>query len=318
MDETTNVAQPPRTAPRLPRTGTDDVEHVADQPALPLGLTFDDGVDEPIGYTLTARARRQVAPDALPSLRVVEPYGRGDEPDGDLERPGDTRPSRARALRRAGVTPAEIAGQLEVDELVVRAWIGDVAVARRRTGVAGRPSVDAVPAGRVVDAGEVAAKAGRSDEHERRRAAFQLARAAAAEEGRSRLDDAAFVAGLGLVSGILSVDDHAATLTTARIEIAGRALRWLAEQAGLDTSRVRVVLRLGPDVAGDLARHRWATALGLPTGQVLHARWRGAPTGDAVEALVRLADPTAAATLAGWRDALLAGPADADAEDAGF
>jgi hypothetical protein len=81
---------------------------------------------------------------------------------------------------------------------------------------------------------------------------------------------------------------------------------WRARGRG--PGEVRVVLRLGPDAAGDLARHRWASALGLPVDRISHTRWRGAPSPDAVEALVRLHDPALAASVAGWRDALLDPP----------
>lgn len=277
------------------RTGTDDVAAPA-QPSLPI-VGFEDDADEPIGYSLTARARRAVVPDELPALRVVDagaPYDGGAPDDADLEQPGDTRPSRARALRRAGATFSEIAAELEVEELVVRAWVGAVGARRprrtvRRDAVAPSPSTD--------------------DERRDtdRRAGFALARAAAAAEIEHRLGDPSFASGLGVVSAVLTTDEHAATLRTERLEVAAAAVRWLQHHAGVAPTELRVVLRLGPDIAGDLARHRWAKALDLPTERVLHARWRGAPAGDAVEALVRVPDGTVAATLAGWSDALLAG-----------
>lgn len=287
-----------------------------DQPALP----FDDAPDDPIPYALTARARRTVAPDRLPALRVVgrdrqRRWDDGSAPDGDgdLDDPRDTRSARARALRRAGASVADIAAQLDVDELIVRAWAGDVSrsrsagpKARRREGV------DAVGrgGGRTPDAPDDAA----SDE----RVSFELARAAARAEVRRRLDvDAAFGAGLGLVAALADIDPHAVTVATHRVELAAAVARWMDTHLPVDGSRRRLVLRIGAEVPGDLARHRWARATGLDADAVSFTRWRSASAPDAVHALLRVADPSIAATLAGWCDALL-DPAGDDPADLAF
>lgn len=279
-----------------------------EQQPLPFGcLPYDDEADHPIPFSLTARARLEVAPHAVPSLRVIRDDPAGVRPDpgadtGELEEPGDTRPARARALRRSGLAIEAIADQLDADELAVRAWVGDVVVHPRARDAVRR------------ERGPVAEPARpRSDEQ---RTAFELARAAARDEVIGRLEtDAPFAAGLGLAAALVEIDLHAVTARTTQVEVAARLLGWLREQLEVEAGRTRVVLRLGDDVAGDLARHRWASELGLPVEQVSHTRWRGAPTPDTVEALVRIADPIAAATLAGWRDALLLpadgrGPAD--------
>jgi hypothetical protein len=108
---------------REARTGTDDVLPDAPQPSLP----FDGVADAPIPYSLTARARRTVAPDDLPALRVISdppapttPADAGAAQQLDDER-SDTRPARARALARAGTPLPAIAQQLDVDELLVEA-----------------------------------------------------------------------------------------------------------------------------------------------------------------------------------------------------
>jgi hypothetical protein len=296
---------------------------VAAQPALPFGS----GSDEPIPFSLTARARRVVAPDALPPLTIVSdegstqrtasppsarttsperstasrapgeriaPLGRvpARERDGSCETPSDTRASRARALRRAGLSVAHVARQLQADELLVRAWVGEVA-----TDVVVATLVTAVG-----DAG-IAPAVGPTDE-----ATLVPARVrseAAAEARRRVATDPAFAAGLGLVTGLATTDVHAVTITAARPQLAARALAWLRDEGHGRQDAVRVVLRLGAGVAGDLARHRWAELLGVPVGHVVHTRWRGAPGPDAVEALVRIADPQLSATLAGFSDALL-------------
>jgi hypothetical protein len=274
-------------------------EPSAAQPALP----FDEAADRPIPFSLTARARRVVAPQALPPLTVVpsgprraargwngtlapRPARDRDEGPGAAELPGDTRPARARALRRAGVGTAAIARKLAVDELLVLAWVGDAVVAP--TAATAAPSTTE-PA----------------PDHEET-TGFALARAAAADEARELVrTDAAFAAGLGLVAAVVATDTHAATFATTRLELAARIIVWLRDRAGVEPGSLRVVLRLGAGAAGDLARHRWAETLGVPVTGVVHTRWHGAPAPDAVEALVRIPDPATAATLAGWCDALL-------------
>jgi hypothetical protein len=319
-----------------------------DQPTLPLDLP----VDVPIPFALTARARREVAPDALPDLAVVprEPGpaphpapsrpvdgrvggradrrtdrrvdgrvdGLGDRPgDGALDDVADTRPARARALRRAGLRPAAIADQLDVDELAVLAWVGErvapVAVAGRRAaaGVAASAVAETAPAPSVAGTAALATRTHDAAEAQRR-AALALQQASALQEARQRLSrDPGFAAGLGLLAGLGDVDDHAVTVTTGRPEVAERLVRWLQEHADVAPGRFRVVLRLGPGVAGDVARHRWADALGLERSQVVHTRWRGAPASDAEEALLRVPDEGIAATVGGWCDALLAPTPDA-------
>jgi hypothetical protein len=277
-------------------------------------LPFDDEADHPIPFSLTARARRTVAPDALPPLELVPERARPRHPgghrtdeddDGHLDDPTDTRPARARALRRAGVPLARIAGQLGVDELAVRAWTGDVAAS----------SADAAELRRAAPSRAQALDL----ELEQERTAFELARAAAREEALTRLaGDAGFAAGVGLVAALAEIDVHAVTVSCAHPEVIGRLLTWLADHAEIDLDRVRVVLRLGPDVAGDLARHRWAEGVGIPVERVVHTRWRGAPAPDATDALVRFHDGALAATIAGWRDALLAPPTGDDPADVAF
>lgn len=290
------VVVAPATAP-APHDGPD-------QPALP----FDDAADDPIPYALTARARRTVAPDRLPALRVVghdrpPRSGAAGELDdhGDLDDPRDTRSARARALRRAGSGVAAIAAQLDVDELVVRAWVGDVTVRRAVHGQAGPH--DSVPPR---DRGGARRSPVTDDTAEDDRLAFELARASARSEVRHQLDvDAGFASGLGVVAALADIDPHAVTVVTPRLDLAAAAARWLDAQLPVDGSRRRLVLRIGPEVPGDLARHRWAQATGLEPEAVSFTRWRSAPTPDAIEALLRVADASVAATLAGWCDALL-------------
>lgn len=282
----------------------------------PVALPYDDESDEPIGFSLTARARRAVAPHGLPSLAVVAD-------DGDLDLPGDTRPARARALRRAGVSLADITRQLGVDELVVRAWVDGVPTRSDPPSRVPHRAADVSVLRAVTDTNAVTSTE-RSDGpgngdvlmHDHADAApgadadvaFDLARAAAADEGRARLrDDPAFAGGLGVTVALASVDRHAVTVAVDRQEIAEVVVAWLRDHAAVRPGDIRVVLQLGGTVAGDLERHRWSSGLGLPLDRVSHTRRGGRGARDhGVNALIRVHDPSLAATLAGWSDALLA------------
>ncbi len=287
-----DAAEDPGTRP----TGTD--APAAAQQRLPLEPAVTPGgkkqAEQPIPFALTARARRAIAPEALPALRIVpertrptrDPRRERFPPEDD---PTDTRPARARALRRAGLGAESIARQLHADELLVRAWVGEVAADERDSvtpPVTAPVTTEAAPALRPVGT---------------------PVRASAAAVARRRLStDPGFAAGLGLLAGVVSLDTHAVTLVTARASVAGGALAWLRRELDLDACRPRTVLRLGREVAGDLARSRWAEALEVSPKRVTVTRWHGAPSPDAVEALVRIADPDVATTVAGWCDALLA------------
>ncbi len=320
MDEMTTSGIPTGVRTPSTHTGSSDPAPGERQPRLPfeqtpvVALPYDDEADAPIDFALTTQARRAVAPHELPDLRVVPPAHPG---AGDPDDPSDTRPARARALRRAGLTPTAIAAKLEVDDLLVRAWIDDVRVGRRRGG--GAPSAEPGTArslaavgpgpGTDPDAGPDDARAAADDRQRRVTEAYERCRHEHRHTARRRLaEDPAFAAEVGLLAAIGEVEPAAVTLHGPRAALLGRALRGLVTEAAVDRGRVRVVLRIGPQVAGDLARHRWAEALALSAERIVVTRWAQAPTGDAVDALVRIPDPGVAAQVAGWTDALLDGP----------
>lgn len=279
-------------------------------PQVQQPLPFDDESDRPVPYSLTARARREVAPEALPDLELVtdarvapgrapsgDHAGPGTE-DGALDTPGDTRPSRARALRRAGLPVEAIARQLDAEELAVRAWLGDLV---------GRSAPHRV----------VVPRSGHGDGSSRAAQIHLRSRQRARQEAEARLrSDPTFAAGLGLVAGIADVDDHSIAVTTRDPRVAGAVTSWLLAQTDTPPHRLRVVLRLGGRVAADLARHRWAEALGLGIEQVTHTRVRGV-SGLDEEALLRVADPAVAGAVAGWAEALL-DPSSPEPLDAAF
>lgn len=281
----------------------------------PVQETLPFSPDGPVPFTLTARARRAVAPGSLPSLRVVAgPGGTGqaralhDVAPVDLDDPHDTRPSRARALRRAGVALDEIARELEVDDLVVRAWVDEVEPvhsARRRLRAVRRPDVAAGDEGRTRQLVE------RKEAADRFREQRAVARAGAVE----RLEDPRFATGLALVAGLLDTGPHAASVALRRRSVAAAVVRWLVATAEVDPRRIRVLLRIAPQAPADVAAHAWAEALQLPADQVSYTRWRAAPDAEAQEATIRIADPAVAARLAGWQDALLGAVAGGGPDD---
>jgi hypothetical protein len=322
MDTATPAPLPtepaPRDEPPTRRVGIRARSDAAEQPRLPLGEEAegpggavtgagqDDDHDRPIGFALTARARRVVAPDSLPDLAVVP--SRSVPADGGAELPDDTRPARARALRRAGVAIARIADQLDADPLVVTAWTGEVAVRVHRPGrrveVPPAPSTPTPTANADTQGSGQAGPDGAEDADEA--TGRELARAAATLRARQRLDDdPAFALAAGLLAAVAEVDAHAVTVATDDARIARRAMQALSGEMEGARELARLVVRVGPGAAGDLVRHRVAAEVGVEVAQVTWTRWRGAPRADGVRILLRVADPGLADEVAGMTEAVL-------------
>ena len=282
-----------------PQDPTPEVE--APQPTLPLDLD----PDEPVPFRLTPKARRVVAPDDLPSLEVVAPGpapadGDHAEVPVDLDDPHDWRSAHARALRRGGMSVLAIANRLDVDELAVRTWTGDLDPKGRR-----RPRLRAVRDTAAAAPPPEPADQPADDRMTRHHAAFARARREAADAAGARMGDPAFVRGLSLTVAAAEVDEHALLVTVRDRDVARTVRGWLVEHAGVDARDLRVVLRLGSTEGADLVLHRWADALDLPPERVARTHWRSAPSADATEVLLRVPDARVAARVAGWRDALL-------------
>ncbi|MBW3562069.1 MAG: hypothetical protein KY437_06185 [Actinobacteria bacterium] len=204
------------------------------------------------------------------------------EPEVD---PFDPRRPRARALRRAGRSPAEIAEMLGVGEEVVRNWcetVGDRADRRRER---------------------------RDDEGKVRRLPLPQpdrseARERGCEEAAAVLRDARSPAATAIawIAGRASITPHAASLRIDDAALAARVADRLEDLAGLDRSRVRLVLEVAGDVAHDLVAGRWAEATGVPEGHIAVSR---STTVDGLHGTFRAADPQVAAVLAGWQDAVV-------------
>ena len=262
-----------------------------------------DPKDEPVPFALTVRARRAVAPEQLPDLRLLD----GPD-DGALDRAGDPRPAQARALRRSGLTTEAVAARLGVDELVARAWVTDT---RAATGPLRGPFPDSrgvtAPTQDVRDG--QARPVGPGDGKDRvsrqeRGLGRGLARAEAHRDALDRLEkDPRFAATVGFLAGMVEVEPTGLSCVTSRQRTASRLLGRLREEFDLPPHLVRAVLRIAPGVAGDLARHAWSRALDLPLERMVHTRWRGAGSPDAVEVMLRIGDEDIAATVAGWLDA---------------
>lgn len=234
-------------------------------------------LDDRVPFELTPRGRDHVTPPA-PASSSAAPAALP-----ALDDPSDPRSARARALRRAGLQPSSIARILDVDELAVRVWIGDA-----------RPVVlaDSSPAATLPSIAPEAR-------------AYDQARRAAAADLPARLGSIAFTRGLSLVAAAATIDRLAVLITTADRDVAARAVAWLIDHAGVDRDAVRAVVQLGDRRGGDLAARRWADALALDPAQIRVTAWTAPPHPTAVQVLIRIADPAVAATVAGWRDALL-------------
>lgn len=250
---------------------TSETSAAVAQPMLPFEHATPDA---PINYELTARARRLVASSTLPDLTVLP----GLDEDRSAADPFDTRPARARALRRSGRNLPEIAAELAVGEELAATWTLDVA----REPVRVRRRRSAFGLGRVGDA------------------------VAAALEPRARQAEGDLAAA-GLVLGLAEVTTHAITIEMTDPALARAVIRWLQDRIGVPCARLRMLLATGPAVARDLAAHRWAEMVGLPRDNVLAAPWPEAPESAAVRATLRVADTGAAALVGNWRTALLAG-----------
>jgi hypothetical protein len=251
------------------------------QPSLP--LDFDQPLDQPLDhdapvpFRLTPRARRAVATDPGPELRVVT--------DQEPIDPHDPRRARARALRRAGRSIEQVAAALDLEPTLVHAWTTDL----------GRPK----PRGRHLRA---VTEPRVADQLDPRRTDFERLAEQAQEDARERLGSAQFVRGLALVVASAEISLHGALVGVQDRATAKRIVAWLLQTAGVDSTRLRAIVRT-ERTGADLAAHRWADDLGLPREQVA-VTTTGSSDGHVV--LLRIASSEVAARLLGWRRALLA------------
>ena len=276
------------TRPRVPGTAV--------QAALP----FDDEADAPVGYALTASARRLLAPDPLPALRLVRPRLDGQEPSVAIPDPHDIRPARARALRRAGHDPAVIAARLGSTPEEAARWCGDVGPVRRtrpgrRSVATGHASTGEPDGGSAQDRPPTSA----ATDHVRSGARRAVAARSAA--------DPAFARDLGLIVGGARPSGATVAVTVTHVALAAAVLDRLRAETGLAAHGLRVVLRVGPARSADRARHEWADRLALPLERVAAVRWPLATDPEDIDATLHLVDPEVVAHLRGWMDAVVDG-----------
>lgn len=261
-------------------------------------------LDEPVPYRLTTVGRRLIAPDDEPELRVVPSSGGAQPPRGratDLDQLDPQDRARARAMRRGGMHTLDIAAQLGVDAIHVEQWISDLPVpvrpGRRRT-TAARPTSAATDGAWSPDAAATVV------------ATWRAARDAGRDEAERRLRATPTLrSGLGLVAGILEQDHHALLLTGDDLDVIAAAWRWIATTLAVADAPVRVLVRHDPASAGDRVAHEVATAMGLSADRLTTTR-DPARTGQPPATRLRVADPTLAGRVAGWRRALLVEVAD--------
>jgi hypothetical protein len=249
--------------------------------SVPLPLAFEDEGDVPIAYSLTPRARREVAPERMPSLRLVASSaelrespltGRSDDRQaGQLLDPTDVRPAQARALRRSGMPLSTIAAALGTDlELAERWTIGAVPVrsARRCAAVTPPAMTAAVPSGRV-----------------RPSTGGALGREAV---------------GMAVALAVFDARVEGVGFTHARPEVLAAILSELRRCLPLEEWRVRVAIRVSEQLGVDRCRAATSVALGVDAARIVAGRWGDASAPDAMQISVQVADAAAARLVQSW------------------
>jgi len=241
--------------------------------AVPLPLPFDDESEAPIPFVLTAAAQRGVLGRALPPLSVVPAA-----PESV-----DTRRVQARALLRSGMPVATIAAALDVEVGIVEGWTEDLAdlLVRRRRRAMGRGT--ATPMG---------------------------SRSPAQTEGSSPatvMERDRILPGLAFA--LAEIDDHGVTIMHDRVEPVGLLLDALRDQLPDVSDRMRVALRVGPDLPTDRIRVEIAGRLAIDAQRILAGRG-GASHRQAldgrldrrIEIRIDIRDTAAAELVRAWRD----------------
>lgn len=267
---------------------SDETEELAWDASVPVQERLP--LDEPVPYRLTPQGRRAVAPDAVPTLRVVD--GR----HVDLDEVAGTARVRARALRRAGAHTLDIADELGADPLHVEAWVADLPVpldagrSRRRRML------------RVVEQVDDADGEDREAARQRWRRAADDGHAEAVERLAA---EPGLRSGLGIVSGLLEPDPHALVLAGEHLPLLAAAWSWVRASMEVRPSLARVLVRHEPGVAGDRVAHETAAALGAEVSAVSTTRDSGR-AGRTPLVRLRVSDPELAGRVLGWQRALLA------------
>ena len=256
---------------------------VAQAVPIALPLPFDDGADDAVPFVLTAAAHREVLGREVPPLVVVARDAAGPVPRigpeaessaAETEQASDTRRVQARALLRSGMPVATIAAALDVADADVERWTHDLGdeLARRRRRVAARH--------RAVSAVVVQTR----PQQLSTRSIGDLARLLP-----------------GLAYAIAEVDDSGVALVHDDVEVVAVLLDALRAQVDLPAGRIRVAVRLAPDVPADRMRTSLAVRLGVEAPSIILGR-AGADAARALELRVDVRDATAAHLVRAWRE----------------
>ena len=240
-----------------------DTRHVVTPEPLP--LPFDDGPDEAVPFVLTAAAHREVLGGTVPPLVAVD-----DVPDDD---DGGTRRMQARALLRSGMPMSTVAAALGVDVEVVEEWTADLvdelARRRRRAGRRTPPvSSSETPSPRSTTS------------------------ASSWGSARDRLLP-------GLAYAIAEVGEDEVAFVHDRVEPVALLLDALREAEDLEERRVRVAVRISPDMPADRTRAELANRLRVDAATVTVGRSATGTTGS-IELRVDIRDAAAAHRVATW------------------
>ena len=293
METTTRI--PTRGAP----TSAERRLAVAQPQALP--LPFDDGADEAVPFVLTAAAHREVLGRDAPPLVAV---GGSDQPSsgqpssgqpssvgsGKVEAPGDgssgeevvdTRRVQARALLRSGMPVPTIAAALGTDAATVEGWTADLVdeLARRRRRTRARP-LRSAPGATLPGATPAAAAPPGED------------LAALGPEGRARLAP-------GLALALASTDGEGVSIVHDRAQPIAVLLGAIRDRCAVDPARIRVAVRLAPELAADRTRTTLAEQLDVDADRITVGRAAPGASRE-MELRVDVIDATAARTVADW------------------
>ena len=263
-------------------TSEPDTRQVAPPLALPIPLPFDDGSDEAVPFVLTAAAHREVLGRDVPSLVVVprgvatgSPGGAEQDTTAVEDEASDTRRAQARALLHSGMPVSTIAAALGVEVALVERWTGDLVdeVARRRRR-SGRRAYGAAPAVAMTTPAP--------------------ADPAVAAASRQRLVP-------GIAFAVAEVDGETVSLVHDRLEPVALVLDELRALGCVPTGRMRVAVRLSPDVPADRTRAAIAGRLGVDVATITVGR-SGPGVHHGIELRVDLRDASAAAQVRAWRE----------------
>ena len=265
--------------------------------AVPLPLPFEDGADEAVPFILTAAAHREVLGRSVPRLAPVP--DRSDDPGtpvgsvpsaqedaASIDEGSDTRRVQARALLRSGMPVTTIAAALGVDVSAVERWtadLGDELARRRRSAARRRPA----PARTSPERG-----AGRRSE--------------------AAGDPAPLAPQLvpGLALALAEVDDDGVALVHHDVGPVAILLGAIRARLDVPAGRIRVAVRLAPDVPTDRTRAILAEQLGVEATTIVIGR-AGFGSPRPLELRVDLRDADAARLVRGWQDGAPLDGADA-------